>query len=892
MTKVRVYEVAKQLNVDKKVLVTQLQAMGLADVKNHMSSVTLDDVERVKRALDRQRAPAVEEKVKPGVVRRRAPVAPEAPPSGKVDVPPPPPSGPVPPIRRPSKVVAEPAPEPAIVEPPPPPPASARVEPPPAAVVMEPPKVEAPVQIEPPAPEPPPPPPVVRAPEPPPPPPVVEVPPPSPPAPPPAPPPSQPPASEPPRPAARPSTAPKTGIETWAGRPGVPMPPPQAPRSQAPAPRRQEFNIRPTGGQPLRPGQQPQRPMSGGLRGGPHSRRFGPPQPKRPVTVSTKEMGADKKVIKIEERVNLQVLAGRMSLKATEVLMKLLSLGMAGAHINSSLDADTAKLIAGEFGWEVEDVAVSEETQLSIARGEADAAEEGGELRPAIVTVMGHVDHGKTSLLDQIRKTSVANGEAGGITQHIGAYRVQTARGPICFLDTPGHEAFTAMRARGASVTDIVVLVVAADDGVMPQTREAIAHARAAKVPIVVAVNKIDKPDANPERVKRQLMEVGLVPDDLGGDTLFVPVSAKTREGVDDLLENLALQSEIMDLRAKAERPAHGIVIEALLDRGKGPVARVIVTDGTLHVGDFVLSGPAVGKVRAMTDDRGRPVSAAGPATPVEVLGLSDVPNAGDLIDAVRDTKKAQEIAEGRRVKARNSMAGAQRISMEDFAARAALAEQAELRVIVKGDVQGSVEALTDALSRLSGPKVRLSVINGSVGAITEGDINLAIASKAIIIGFNTRPAGKAGQLAEAEGVQIKQYNIIYNVIDEVRSAMEGLLPPTLVEKPLGKAEVRLVLKLSKAGTIAGSMVTEGVVKRNAKVRVRREAELLHDGKVVSLKRFKEDVKEVAEGFECGIGIDDFDALKEGDVLEVYEVEEVRQKLSLVSVLSARRVSR
>jgi translation initiation factor IF-2 len=602
-----------------------------------------------------------------------------------------------------------------------------------------------------------------------------------------------------------------------------------------------------------------------------------------PVAVSTKEMGADKKVIKIEEKINLQTLASRMSLKATEVLMKLISMGMAGVNINSSLDADTAKIVASEFGWDVEDVAISEEAQLSLARGgdeEEIVDEEGTEPRPPIVTVMGHVDHGKTSLLDQIRKANVAGGEAGGITQHIGAYRVMTGKGPVTFLDTPGHEAFTAMRARGASVTDIVVLVVAADDGVMPQTREAVNHARAAKVPILVAINKVDKPEADPERVKRQLMELNLVSEDLGGDTIYVPVSAKTREGVDGLLEMIALQSEIMELRANPKRPGHGIVVEALLDRGKGPVARVIVTDGTLRVGDFILSGPAVGKVRAMTDDRGRAVTVAGPSTPVEILGLSDVPNAGDNFDVVKDPKKAQEIAETRRTKARSMMPAHSKMTLEDLAQRAAQADQQELRVIVKADVQGSVEALVEALNRLSTEKVRLSVVNSSVGAITEGDVNLAIASRGIIIGFNVRPAGKAGSLAEAEGIQIRQYNIIYNVIDDIRRAMEGLLAPTLVEKSLGKAEVRQVFKLSKAGVVAGSMVTEGVIKRGARVRVRRAGDIILEGKVTGLKRFKEDVKDVPEGFECGISLDDgWEGMKEGDIFEVFDVEEVRQKL-------------
>jgi translation initiation factor IF-2 len=682
----------------------------------------------------------------------------------------------------------------------------------------------------------------------------------------------------------------KTGIEVWGGRPGVTMPPPPDPRSP-PSARRQTFDINKSG--PARPGMGPARPgmsqggpsrpgMGGGRPGmrPPYGRPQGPQNKLAPKGINTAARGADKKIIKIEERVNLPTLAARMGLKATDVLMKLIQMGMPGVNINSSLDADTAKIVASEFGWDVEDVAVSEEEQLIVARGEVDG--EATEPRSPIVTVMGHVDHGKTSLLDQIRKTNVAVGEAGGITQHIGAYRVTTSRGPITFLDTPGHEAFTAMRARGANLTDIVVLVVAADDGMMPQTREAVAHAKQAKVPIIVAINKIDKPEANPERVRRQLMELELVPEELGGTTIYCEVSAKTRAGVDHLLEMIALQAEVMELRSNPKRPAHAVVVEALLDRGKGPVARVIVLDGVLKTGDFVLSGPAVGKVRAMTDDMGRMVTSAGPSMPVEIQGLSDVPNAGEVLDVVKDPKKAQEIAEQRADKLRKKTVSSQRkpgMTFDDFALKAAQGEQVELRIVIKADVRGSVEALTEALNRLSGEKVKLTIVDASVGAINESDVNLAIASKAIIVGFNARPAGKASSLAESEGIQIKQYNIIYNVIDDIRRSMEGLLAPIYVERALGKAEVRMVLKLSKSGIVAGSMVTEGVIKRNSKVRIRRGNDVVFEGKLAGLKRFKEDVKEVPEGFECGISIDGFEAIKEGDMLEVFELEEVRQKL-------------
>ncbi len=624
--------------------------------------------------------------------------------------------------------------------------------------------------------------------------------------------------------------------------------------------------------------------MMGRTPGGAGGRRpIGPLPPKRPPMISTQEMSAHKKVIRIDSDVTLQTMAQRMSLKATELLMKLLSMGMSNVHINTTLDADTAKILASEFGWDVEDVGKSEEQTIAEARGDeqgvAVAEPDAAGVRPPVVTVMGHVDHGKTSLLDRIRAANVAGGEAGGITQHIGAYKVETENGAVVFLDTPGHEAFTQMRARGASVTDIVILVVAADDGVMPQTKEAIAHAKAAKVPIIVAINKIDKPQADLERVKRELVEQGLVPEDWGGDTMFVPVSAVTGEGVDRLLEGIALQSEVLELRANARRAASGTVLEALLDRGRGPVARVLVQDGTLRVGDFVLAGAGFGKVRAMTNEHGKQVPEAPPATPVEILGLNEVPNAGDRMDVVKDPKKAQEIAESRKGKMAKSLVPATaKVSLEELSKRIAESGQQELRVIIKGDVQGSVEALADAMAKLSTEKVRLSIIHAAVGAITEGDVNLAIASKAIVVGFNVRPAGKASVLAEESKVEVRLYSIIYNALEDVKGAMEGLLPPTLVEKQYGKAEVRQIFKV-KGVAVAGCYVTEGKIVRSAKVRLVRGGVVTLDGKIASLKRFKDDVREVAEGFECGIGLENFNDLKEKDVLECYEVEEIKQKL-------------
>ena len=929
MSKVRVYEVAKQLGIDEQAALTLLQQQG-AQVRNRLSAVEQDVAERAKRALERAKAPAVvEERIRPTVVRRKATKVetPEAPVSAKptngheapepVRIATPPPERPEPRVsreerveraereeaheERPAPVAApEPVVEKPVVEKPVEKPVAKPVEKieTPAPVVEVAPPVVAKEPVHEPEPvvvakEP------VREPEP-----VVV-------------------AKEPvrePEPAPEPvspappqvrTQAPKTGIETWAGRPGVPMPQPvqsrgtglRGPASGVGAPPMQRRGVqydprrdasppgRPgmggaaaRGGPGTRPGG-PNRPgMQGGAGGGPRGRGMGagPATMRRPgAAPSTVEMSAHKKVIKIEEKITLAQLAGRMSLKATDVLMKLMQMGMSGVNINSSLDSDTAKILASEFGWEVSDVAVSDEQAIKELRGEEAAVDDALVTRPPVVTVMGHVDHGKTSLLDYIRKATVAAGEAGGITQHIGAYRVKTSKGEVAFLDTPGHEAFTAMRARGAQVTDIVILVVAADDGVMPQTREAVNHAKAAKVPIVVAVNKIDKPDADPARPRRELMELGLVPEDLGGDTMFFDVSAKTGKGIDELLEGLSLQAEVLELKANPDKPANGTVIEAMLDRGKGPVARILVRDGTLSVGDIILAGPAFGKVRAMTDELGRAVQKAGPATPVEVLGLSDVPNAGDTVDVVKDARKAQEFADARKAKEKRSiMPATAKVTLEQIAAQAAQSGQLELRLIVKADVQGSVEAVSDALAKLTGEKVRVSIVHSAVGAITEGDVNLATASKAIIIGFNVRPAGKASSLADTEGVQIRLYNIIYNAVDDVKKAMEGLLAPTIVEKFLGRAEVRQVFNITKVGTVAGCMVVDGTMKRAAgKVRLIRDAAQVWEGKISGLKHIKEDKREVEKGFECGISLEGYNDVKPGDFIECYDVEEVAAKL-------------
>ncbi len=947
MSKVRVYEVAKQLNLDPKAVVALFHAVGVSDVRNHMSSVEAEAVDRVRRHLEKQRThDVVEEKIRPTVVKRRAvakPVpssplsspapssslasslpssvplsvppsmgsspslsSPLAPPSAAASVrlPDPEPSAPSLPheifatdapvsvqeerrsVRNLAQLAQEaslPSERPSVRELEAAPPSRA-VEFPPLSRIPE--TVQSPLPLESA------PPPSVHA---------VS---------------SHPVAvaeapsvrplaieehiAESPLPvaadvAARPNV-PKTGVEYWGGRPGVPMPQPSANRGvNGPnMPRRVQYDPRgaslggaqPGGGVGVRPTMRPAGPQGRGFMrpGGAFSRgrNAGPVSTRKPVSTAV-EMSAHKKVIRIEENITLSQMAQKLSLKSTELLMKLLSMGMTGVHINTSLDADTAKILASEFGWEVEDLAQSEDQHIAAARGEqkvvTEAEAEDLVPRSPVVTVMGHVDHGKTSLLDKIRKANVAGGEAGGITQHIGAYKVSTGHGLVVFLDTPGHEAFTQMRARGASVTDIVILVVAADDGVMPQTKEAVAHAKSANVSIIVAVNKIDKPGAEPERVKRELSELGLQAEEWGGDTMFLHVSALTGEGIPALLDALGLQSEMLQLTANPKAAASGTVLEALLDRGRGPVARVLIQDGTLRVGDLVLAGAGFGKVRAMTNEHGKQVHEAGPATPVEILGLSDVPNAGDQVHVVKDPKKAQEIAEQRKGKMAKSLVPATaKVSLEELSKRISESGQQELRVIIKGDVQGSVEALAEALSKLTCDKARLSIIHAGVGAITEGDVNLAVASRAIIIGFNQRPAGKASSLAEENKIEIRTYSIIYNAVDDVRGAMEGLLPPTLQEKVLGHAEVRQLFKVKGQG-IAGAFVLDGLMRRGCKARLLRDGEMLWEGKMAALRRFKDDAKEVLEGFECGISLDGYGDLKEKDVIEAFEIEEIKQKL-------------
>ncbi|MGB9660485.1 MAG: translation initiation factor IF-2 [Moorellaceae bacterium] len=572
--------------------------------------------------------------------------------------------------------------------------------------------------------------------------------------------------------------------------------------------------------------------------------------------------------------VTVQELAKRLNKAASEVIKKLMNLGVL-ATINQELDVDTAAIVAQEFGAQVEIKIETPITELPDIEDDPSTLKE----RPPVVTVMGHVDHGKTTLLDAIRHTNVTATEAGGITQHIGAYQVTVKGRKITFIDTPGHEAFTAMRARGAQVTDIAILVVAADDGVMPQTVEAINHAKAANVPIIVAINKVDKPDANPERIKQQLTEYGLVPEEWGGDTIIVPISALKREGLDQLLEMILLVADLGELKANPDRPARGVIIEAKLDRGRGPVATVLVQKGTLRVGDNLVAGSVYGRVRAMFDDRGNRVDQATPSMPVEILGLDDVPEAGDIFQVVEDEKLARQIAEQRQMEKRQKeLQVVGKASLEEIFKQME-GQVKELKVILKADVQGSVEALRSALERLSTEEVKVSLIHTGVGAITETDVMLAAASHALIIGFQVRPEANARKAAESAGVEIRLYRVIYEVLDDIKAAMAGLLEPERREVTLGRAEVRATFKVPKVGTVAGCYVTEGKMVNRSLVRLIRDGVVVYEGRIASLKRFKDDVREVAQGYECGIGLERFNDLKEGDILEAYTIEEIKREL-------------
>jgi translation initiation factor IF-2 len=581
--------------------------------------------------------------------------------------------------------------------------------------------------------------------------------------------------------------------------------------------------------------------------------------------------------IAVPETITVADLAHKMSVKAAEIIKSMMKMGSM-VTINQVLDQETAMIVVQEMGHKAIAAKLDDPDALLAESAQASTAE--ALPRPPVVTVMGHVDHGKTSLLDTIRRTRVASGEAGGITQHIGAYHVETPKGVITFLDTPGHEAFTAMRARGAKVTDIVVLVVAADDGVMPQTKEAIAHAKAGNVPIVVAVNKIDKPEANPDRVKQELVAESVLPEEYGGDTQFVQVSARTGKGIDTLLDAILLQAEVLELSAPRDAPAKGIVIESRLDKGKGPVATVLVHSGTLKRGDVVLAGAVFGRVRAMSDETGKSVNSAGPAIPVEIQGLSDVPIAGEDVMALGDERKAREIALFRQGKFRDvKLAKQQAAKLENMFEQLAESEIKSLALIVKADVQGSYEALANALSKLSTDEVKVNIVHAAVGGITESDVNLALASKAVIIGFNTRADVAARKLAEHAGVDIRYYDIIYEAVDDVKAALSGMLAPEQKENRLGLVEVREVYKISKVGTVAGCYVLEGLVRRGAKVRLLRDNVVVFDGELDSLKRFKDDVREVKAGFECGLSLKNYNDVQKGDQLEVYEIVEVTRTL-------------
>ena len=582
------------------------------------------------------------------------------------------------------------------------------------------------------------------------------------------------------------------------------------------------------------------------------------------------------KAVITSETITVKELSEKIGKPVAEIIKKLFILGIM-ATINQEIDFDTCSLIASDYDIELEQNIAKSYEDVLLEGVDEDESKDLVE-RPPVVTIMGHVDHGKTSLLDAIRHSSITEGEAGGITQHIGAYTVTCNGRQITFIDTPGHEAFTAMRARGAQVTDIVILVVAADDGIMPQTVEAINHSKAAGVPIIVAINKMDKPTANPDRVKQQLTEYGLVSEEWGGDTICVPVSAKTKQGLDNLLEMVLLQADVLELKANPNRMAKGIIIEAELDKGRGPIATVLVQNGTLKVGDPIVAGMAYGRVRAMMDDKGRRVTKAGPSTPVEVLGFNEVPSAGDMLNAAEIDKLSRQVAEERRDKFKaEQLKNTQKVSLDDLFNQIAEGQMKDLNIIIKADVQGSVEAVRQALEKLSNDEVRVKCIHGAVGAITDSDVIFASASNAIVIGFNVRPNASARALAEKENVDIRLYRIIYNAIEDIQNAMKGLFKPVYKEVELGRISVRNTFKVSGVGTIAGAYVQDGKVSRNAQVRVVRDGIVVHEGRISSLKRFKDDVKEVAAGYECGIGIENFNDIHEGDTIEAFVMEEVKR---------------
>ncbi len=845
--RVKVIDLAKELGVTSKDLIMALEGMGHKGVRA-MTPVLAATANELRVKLGRGRELPAESKPKRPVRAKEVPAAegealgdempkkaePKEVPARRVSRPA---------VGKPAKVELEPEPSVEVLKPaatifrPTTPPVPAPPEP--APIVVEPPVVQpkpAPIVPPPPAPAPAPPPAT------PPPVPVVPVRP-APPAP----------------PDVRPVPAPPRRVLT-------PMPPAPAVRPLAPTP---PVVARPTPPVPVRPAAVAAPPAAAPLAPAPSKvpARPAPPEPEVPQEIK-------RELVKLPESVTVGELAAAMRRKSGEVIKALLELGVM-ATVNEVLDPTAARLVADKFHFDVEVRSLEGEI---LEEEEADPTQR--RPRPPVVTVLGHVDHGKTSLLDAIRTTKVAEREFGGITQHIGAYQVDTAaHGRVTFLDTPGHEAFTAMRARGAQATDIVILVVAADDGVMPQTVEAINHAKAATVPIIVAVNKIDKPGADPDRVKRELANLSLVPEEWGGETIFVHTSAKRGDGVAQLLEMTALQAEVLELRANPNRAARGVIVEGRLDRGRGPVATALVQSGTLKDGDAIVVGSHSGRVRALFNDHGKKVSSAGPSDPVELLGLSGVPQAGDTFLVVADERKARQIATVRTERDRLKGKGVVRVTLEDLHKQIAAGEVKELRLILKADVQGSVEALTESLERLSTDEVRLKVIHGSVGAVNESDVMLASASNAIVLGFNVKADAKAAAQAQAEGVDLRSYNVIYDAINDLRAALSGMLAPEIRETILGRAQVRQLFPISKVGTIFGSAVTEGKMVRGARVRIKRGDNVLGESTISSLKRFKDDVREVLQGLECGVGIEGIRGVQQGDAIEAFTTEEVARTL-------------
>ncbi len=876
MSKVRVYELAKEFGIENKEFIAKLKTLGIA-VKSHSSTLEDNEVERVRREFAAKgEKEVVEKRVKSTVIRRRAVRLPADEAAEIEEAAAPAPEGPAEPSEREEKVekeetLAEPEREEKVEKPEkdvtPEKPTEPRAEEPTAAAA--PPAAEKP----PAKPEPTPKPDLSRQAQ------IIRRPDPS-------------ERRETPRPPA--TMAPQTQIRKPAG------PAPVQPRGQAAPPAGAGANARGAAPAADRKGKRAVEVVMDGVAAKKRTlikqgidkkdkrvrlreieeeeaARWRGDKKAAVVRMKKTEITTPKAIkrrIRISEAIRVGELAKQMGVRASDVINKLLGLGMM-VTINQSIDVDAATLIAAEFGYQVE--AVTAEYDELLQRTEAEPRN----LKPRapVVTVMGHVDHGKTSLLDAIRQTNVIEGEAGGITQAIGAYHVHVKDRDIVFLDTPGHEAFTAMRARGAKVTDIVVLVVAADDGVMEQTVEAINHSRSAGVPIIVAVNKIDKPNATPDRIKQELAQHNLTPEDWGGDSLFADISAKKKVGIENLLELILLQADVLELKADPDRPARGIIIEAKLDKGRGPVATVLIQEGTLREGDAFSAKTEYGRVRAMINDQGQRVKEAGPSMPVEVIGFSSVPQAGSEFIGVEDEKKAKNISEyWVRKEREKELAASSKITLEQLYQR--IKEGAkELNVILKADVQGSLEALTEALNKLSTDEIKLKLIHSSTGAVTETDVMLASASDAIILGFKVRPDARVVEIAEKEGVEIKLYDVIYNAINDVRAAMEGLLEPEFKEIVQGRAEVRETFRIIKVGTVAGCYVTDGKIPRSASVKLVRDGVVLYDGKIASLKRFKDDAKEVSAGQECGLGIEGYNDIRVGDVIEAYVTEQIERKL-------------